>query len=345
MLDFTSDTLDDGPSSQATEPTPANDQALLDAYSNAVIGVTERVGPAVVRVETGPKLRTLHERGGLGSGIVISPDGLVLTNSHVVGSAKEIRLRDIEGVVTDARVLGVDPDTDLALLRASGARDLRYASLGNSKSLRRGQLVVAIGNPLGFESTVTAGVVSALGRSIRSVSGRTIEDVIQTDAALNPGNSGGPLVSSKAEVIGINTAIINGAQGICFAVASNTAQFVLSEIIRHGYVRRAYIGVSGQTAPIPRRHAVLAGVENKMGALLIDIEADGPAAQAGLLPGDVVVRLDSVDINGVDDLIRVLDRDRIDKTLAMDVLRRGGLRAIEIHPVERKPAARQQAAP
>src|SRR6185437_12603559 len=246
MLDFTSDTFDDGRSSQATEPTPANDHALLDAYSNAVIGVTERVGPAVVRVETGPKLRTLHERGGLGSGIVISPDGLVLTNSHVVGSAKEIRLRDIEGVVTDARVLGVDPDTDLALLRASGARDLRYASLGNSKSLRRGQLVIAIGNPLGFESTVTAGVVSALGRSIRSVSGRTIEDVIQTDAALNPGNSGGPLVSSKAEVIGINTAIINGAQGICFAVASNTAQFVLSEIIRHGYVRRAYVGVSGQ---------------------------------------------------------------------------------------------------
>ena len=340
MLDFTSDTFDDGPSSQTTEPTPANDQALLDAYSNAVIGVTERVGPAVVRVETGPKLRTLHERGGLGSGIVISPDGLVLTNSHVVGSAKEIRLRDIEGVVTDARVLGVDPDTDLALLRASGARDLRYASLGNSKSLRRGQLVVAIGNPLGFESTVTAGVVSALGRSIRSVSGRTIEDVIQTDAALNPGNSGGPLVSSKAEVIGINTAIINGAQGICFAVASNTAQFVLSEIIRHGYVRRAYIGVSGQTAPIPRRHAVLAGVENKMGALLAQIEAGGPAAKAGLLPGDVVIRLDGIEINGVDDLIRVLDRDRIGRTLSMLVLRTGRLRVVDILPIERKPAAR-----
>ncbi|MBV8926156.1 MAG: PDZ domain-containing protein, partial [Bradyrhizobium sp.] len=208
----------------------------------------------------------------------------------------------------------------------------------NSKRLKRGQLVVAIGNPLGFESTVTAGVVSALGRSFRSVSGRTIEDVIQTDAALNPGNSGGALVSSRAEVIGINTAIINGAQGICFAVASNTAQFVLSEIIRHGYVRRAYIGVSGQTAPVPRRHAVVAGVDNKMGALLMNIEPDGPAAQAGLLPGDVVVRLDGIDINGVDDLIRVLDRDRIGKTLSMDVLRLGRLRAIEIHPVERKPA-------
>ena len=338
MLDYTSDIVDDSSSSRTTEDAPLNDRALLDAYSNAVIDVTDRVGPAVVRVETGPKVRNARERGGLGSGIVISPDGLVLTNSHVVGTAREIRLRDTEGVVTDARVLGVDPDTDLALLRADGARDLRYASLGNSKTLRRGQLVVAIGNPLGFESTVTAGVVSALGRSIRSVSGRTIEDVIQTDAALNPGNSGGPLVSSNAEVIGINTAIINGAQGICFAVASNTAQFVLSEIIRHGYVRRAFIGVAGQTAPVPRRHAVLAGVDNKMGALLMQIEPDGPAAKAGLLPGDVVIKLDGVDINGVDDLIRVLDRDRIGRRLAMDVLRLGRLRAIDIDPIERKPA-------
>jgi S1-C subfamily serine protease len=341
MLDFTRDTVDNLSLQEKAQPAPADDQALLDAYSNAVIGITERVGPAVVRVETGSKAPQSQERGGLGSGIVISPDGLVLTNSHVVGVSKQIRLRDSEGVVTDARVLGVDPDTDLALLRADGARDLHYASLGDSKSLRRGQLVVAIGNPLGFESTVTAGVVSALGRSIRSVSGRTIEDVIQTDAALNPGNSGGPLVSSAAEVIGINTAIISGAQGICFAVASNTAQFVLSEIIRHGYVRRAHIGVSGQSAPIPRRHAVLAGVENKMGALLTQIEPDGPAAKAGILPGDVVIRLDGVDVNGVDDLIRVLDRDRIDRTLETDVLRMGRLRAINIHPIERKPTARQ----
>ncbi|HKS18131.1 MAG TPA: trypsin-like peptidase domain-containing protein [Bradyrhizobium sp.] len=340
MLDLTSDIADDGLSSRAAEHVPANEQALHDAYSNAVIGVTERVGPAVVRVEIGPKVKSTRERGGLGSGIVISPDGLVLTNSHVVGSSKEIRLRDVEGFVTDAHVLGTDPDTDLALLRADGARDLPYASLGNSKSLRRGQLVVAIGNPLGFESTVTAGVVSALGRSIRSASGRTIEDVIQTDAALNPGNSGGPLVSSAAEVIGINTAIINGAQGICFAVASNTAQFVLSEIIRHGYVRRAYIGVAGQTAPIPRRHAVVAGVDNSMGALLAQIEPDGPAARAGLLPGDVAIKLDGVDIHGVDDLIRALDRDRIGRTLEMEVLRMGRLRAIEIHPIERKPSAR-----
>jgi S1-C subfamily serine protease len=344
MLDFTRDTQDDftqDDTLKASEPVAADDAALLDAYSNAVIGVTERIGPAVVRVETGSKNPGSRERGGLGSGIVISPDGLVLTNSHVVGASKQIRLRDHEGIVTDARVLGVDPDTDLALLRADGARDLHYASLGNSKSLRRGQLVIAIGNPLGFESTVTAGVVSALGRSIRSANGRTIEDVIQTDAALNPGNSGGPLVSSSAEVIGINTAIISGAQGICFAVASNTAQFVLSEIIRHGYVRRAHIGVAGQSAPIPRRHAVLAGIDNKMGALLTQVEPDSPAGRAGLLPGDVVIKLDGVDINGVDDLIRVLDRDRIDRKLEMDVLRMGRLRGIDIHPIERKPAARQ----
>ncbi|WP_298243990.1 trypsin-like peptidase domain-containing protein [uncultured Bradyrhizobium sp.] len=338
MLDFTSDIVDDTPSSRTTTSAPADDRALLDAYSNAVIDVTDRVGPAVVRVETGPKVPNGRERGGLGSGIVISPDGLVLTNSHVVGTSREIRLRDVEGHVGEAQVLGVDPDTDLALLRANGVRHLPYAALGNSKTLRRGQLVIAIGNPLGFESTVTAGVVSALGRSIRSVSGRTIEDVIQTDAALNPGNSGGPLLSSNAEVIGINTAIINGAQGICFAVASNTAQFVLSEIIRHGYVRRAFIGVAGQTAPVPRRHAVLAGVENKMGALLMQIEPDGPAAKAGLLPGDVVIKLDGVEINGVDDLIRVLDRDRIGRRLAMDVLRLGRLRAIDIDPIERRPA-------
>src|ERR1700750_2066334 len=345
MLDFTRTPVDDLSSSTPSEPapgaTPPNDQALLDAYSNAVIGVIERIGPAVVRVETGPSLPQSRERGGLGSGLVISPDGLVLTHSHVGGASKQIRLRDNEGIVTDARVLGVDPDTDLALLRADGARDLRYASLGNSKNLRRGQLVVAIGNPLGFESTVTAGVVSALGRSIRSVNGRTIEDVIQTDAALNPGNSGGPLVSSSAEVIGINTAIINGAQGICFAVASNTAQFVLSEIIRHAHVGRAYIGVSAQTAPIPRRHAVVAGIDNTMGALLAQLEPDGPAARSGLLPGDVVTRLDGVDINGVDDLIRALDRDRIGRTLQMEVLRMGRARVIDIHPIERKAPARQ----
>ena len=344
MLDFTSDNAGDDPSSRAAEHTPADDQALLDAYSNAVIGVTERVGPAVVRVETGPKVKSARERGGLGSGIVISPDGFVLTNSHVVGSSKEIRLRDTEGFVTDAHVLGTDPDTDLALLRADGARDLRYASLGNSKTLRRGQLVVAIGNPLGFEFD------GHRGRGLRA---RPLDPFGQRadHRGCDPDRCGAQSRQFRraagvivAEVIGINTAIINGAQGICFAVASNTAQFVLSEIIRHGYVRRAYIGVAGQTAPIPRRHAVVAGIDNTMGALLAQIEPDGPAARAGLLPGDVVIRLDGVEINGVDDLIRALDRDRIGRTLEMEVLRLGRLRALDIHPIERKPSARQAAA-
>src|SRR5579871_6002600 len=339
MLDFTSDAASAAVSADERETAPEGDQLLLDAYSNAVIDVTDRVGPAVVRVETGPKVRNARERGGLGSGIVISPDGLVLTNSHVVGTSKEIRLRDIEGFVSDAHVLGVDPDTDLALLRADGARELRYAALGNSKRLRRGQLVVAIGNPLGFEFTVTAGVVSALGRSIRAVSGRTIEDVIQTDAALNPGNSGGTLVSSRGEVIGINTAVIMGAQNICFAVASNTAQFVLSEIIRHGYVRRAYIGVSAQTVPVPRRHAVAAGIDNRMGALLMGLEQDGPASRAGLLSGDIVVQLDGRTVAGVDDLIRLLDRDRINRAIEVEVLRLGRVRVFNVTPIERKAKA------
>ena len=201
------------------------DAALLDAYSHAVAHVADLVGPAVVRVDT---RRKSARSGGTGSGFVISPDGLIVTNAHVVNGANQIRLADADGRTTDAQLIGVDPDTDVALIRANAARDLPTARLGNSKAVRRGQLVVAIGNPLGFESTVTAGVVSALGRSIRATTGRMIEDVIQTDAALNPGNSGGPLVSSRGEVVGVNTAIIPHAQGICFAVASNTASFVVS---------------------------------------------------------------------------------------------------------------------
>ncbi|HEY0301703.1 MAG TPA: trypsin-like peptidase domain-containing protein, partial [Rhizomicrobium sp.] len=239
MLDFTSPSATEGADEAATPL--SSDTELLDAYSHAVTSVVDAVGPAVLRVET----RAAGGRsGGSGSGVTIAPDGLVLTNCHVVEGAREVRLLDTEGRVMDARILGVDADTDLALLRAGSARDLPHAALGDSKALRRGQLVVAIGNPLGFESTVTAGVISALGRSLRAQNGRLIEDVIQTDAALNPGNSGGPLVSSRGEVIGINTAVIRGAQGICFAVAANTAQFVLSELIQHGRVRRGYIGVS-----------------------------------------------------------------------------------------------------
>ena len=334
MLDFasTSDVADIG----GTEAAPSSDAELLDAYSNAVITVADEVGPAVVRVETrGAQGRS----GGVGSGVVIAPDGLVLTNSHVVQGAKEVRLADAEGRLMEARTLGEDPDTDLALLRAGSARDLAHASLGDSKQLRRGQLVVAIGNPLGFESTVTAGVISALGRSLRSRNGRLIEDVIQTDAALNPGNSGGPLVSSRGEVIGINTAVILGAQGICFAVASNTAQFVLSELIQHGRVRRGYIGVSGQTAAVPRRHARNANIDNAAGAMITALEPNGPAALAGLMTLDTIVRTDGQAVTGVDDLIRLLNAERIGKRVAIDVLRRGTLRTFEVTPLER-PAPR-----
>jgi S1-C subfamily serine protease len=334
MLDFAS--TSDAEAIGGAAATPASDTEILDAYSNAVTSVADNVGPAVVRVE----VKGANDRpGGVGSGVVIAPDGLVLTNCHVVERAKEVRLSDAEGRVMEARKLGEDPDTDLALLRAGAVRDLPHAALGDSKSLKRGQLVVAIGNPLGFESTVTAGVISALGRSLRARNGRLIEDVIQTDAALNPGNSGGPLVSSRGEVIGINTAVIMGAQGICFAVASNTAQFVLSELIQHGRVRRAYIGVSGQTAGVPRRHARAAEIDNASGAMITALEPKGPAAQAGLMSLDTIVRADGAPVTGVDDLIRLLNGERIGKRIAIDVLRRGSLKTFEVTPLER-PAVR-----
>jgi len=329
MLDFSSQNLE---AAEAVDAAAERDGELLDAYSDAVTAVVERVGPAVVRVERA----AANGRGGVGSGVVLSPDGLVLTNSHVVDGARELRLVDSEGRSMAARLIGEDPDTDLALLRADAARDLPAAALGDSKRLRRGQLAVAIGNPLGFESTVTAGVVSALGRSLRARTGRLIEDVIQTDAALNPGNSGGPLVNSRGEVVGINTAVIAGAQGICFAVASNTAQFVLSELIRHGRVRRAFIGVAAQTVAVPRRHARAAGIDNAFGAMITANEPDGPASAAGLMSYDIAVRLDGEPVTGVDDLIRLLNAERIGRTVAIDVLRRGQLRTFELQPGERK---------
>ena len=221
----------------------------------------------------------------------------------------------------------------------TAARRLASALLGDSKQLRRGQLVVAIGNPLGFEFTVTSGVVSALGRSLRASNGRLIDDVVQTDAALNPGNSGGPLVSTRGEVVGINTAVIAGAQGICFAVASNTAKFVLGELIRHGRVRRAYIGVSAQTVPVPRRYAQEFGLENKLGALVIGIEAHSPAAAAGLATQDIVVKLGRETVTGVDDLVRLLDGSRVDQTVDMTVLRFGKLVELTVQPIERRAAA------
>src|SRR6202158_6275641 len=288
----------DRPNSDLTRPPPVppEDQALLDAYSRAVIDVVDRVGPAGVRLDV--KAKADQRQGGTGSGVIVAPDGLVLTNSHVVRGAPSVSVATVDGRSLTARVVGDDPDTDLALVRVDASVTLPAAALGNSKRLKRGQLVVAIGNPLGFESTVTTGVVSALGRSLRAQSGRLIEDVIQTDAALNPGNSGGPLVSSRGEVVGINTAVILGAQGICFAVASNTASFVLGELVRHGRVRRAYIGISAQQSPIPRRLQLAAGLEQASAAMVGSLEKASPAASAGLMSGDLIGGVDGAPVTG-----------------------------------------------
>ncbi len=313
---------------------PADDQALLDAYSRAVIDVVDRVGPTVVRLDVragdGPR-----HRDGTGSGVIVAPDGLVLTNSHVVGGATRVNVTTVDGRSFSARVVGDDPDTDLALVRIDSADTLPAATLGDSKRLKRGQLVIAIGNPFGFESTVTTGVISALGRSLRAQSGRLIDDVIQTDAALNPGNSGGPLVSSHGEVVGINTAVIMGAQGICFAVASNTANFVLGELVRHGHVRRAYIGVSAQQTVIPRRLRHAAGVTQAGGVVAVGVEPGSPAELAGIMAGDIILALDGVAISGADDLIRVLGGDKIGRTVSLESLRRGERRRAAITPSQR----------
>jgi S1-C subfamily serine protease len=291
------------------------DEAPLDAYSRAVAAVADRIGPAVVRVAAKGRQR------GVGSGVVIAGDGLILTNSHVVGGSKRVRLAFAQDGEAEAQVLGDDTDTDLALLRTELPPGTPAATLGDSKLLRRGQLVVAIGNPLGFESTVTAGVVSALGRSLRAATGRLIDNIIQTDAALNPGSSGGPLVATNREVVGINTAMIVGAQGLCFAVASNTASFVVSEFVRHGRVRRAQIGIAAQTVALPRRVALALGAGT--GAVRITgIEFGGPAASAGLQVGDLLLSLDGVAVLGTDDLVRLLDAERIGRKMVVSFLRK-----------------------
>ncbi|HTZ03853.1 MAG TPA: trypsin-like peptidase domain-containing protein [Xanthobacteraceae bacterium] len=314
----------------------AEDQALLDAYSRAVIDVVEQVGPAVVRLSI-PSSDTAR-RGGTGSGVIVAPDGLILTNSHVAGSASRIEVTTADGQDLHARLVGDDPDTDLALIRVDESVTLPAAPLGDSKRLKRGQLVIAIGNPLGFESTVTTGVVSALGRSLRSRNGRLIDDVIQTDAALNPGNSGGPLVSSRGEVVGINTAVIMGAQGICFAVAANTASFVLGELVRHGRVRRAYIGVAAQQTAIPRLRRRAAGLAQDSAVMVGTVEPDSPAARAGLKAGDIIVGLDGGPIAAADDLVRTLTGDKIGRQVTLDVLRGTERLAFSMLPQERKKA-------
>jgi S1-C subfamily serine protease len=307
---------------------------LLDAYSRTVVDVVEAIGAAVVRVAVAPDA-SHRRRGGSGSGVIIAPDGLVLTNSHVVQGAASAQLTLADARTVEARTLGDDPDTDLALLRIIDSGTFPAAPLGDSKALRRGQLVVAIGNPLGFESTVTTGVVSALGRTLRGQSGRLIDDVIQTDAALNPGNSGGPLVSSRGEVVGINTAVIVGAQGICFAVASNTAAFVVSQIIRYGRVRRAFIGISGQTVPLPRRLALAVGLDQARAVAIAGVEADSPAARAGLQTGMLIVSLAGEKVRGADDIVRLLSGDRIGVPTPVAVIAAGELRMVTVIPAER----------
>jgi S1-C subfamily serine protease len=326
----------------AQEAIPEDDQALLDSYSQAVIDVVDRVGPAVVRlaVRNGDPARPGQSRGGSGSGVIVAPDGLILTNSHVAGAASRIEVTTADGQDLHARLVGDDPDTDLALIRVDEPATLPSARLGNSKRLKRGQLVIAIGNPLGFESTVTTGVVSALGRSLRSRNGRLIDDVIQTDAALNPGNSGGPLVSSGGEVVGINTAVIMGAQGICFAVAANTASFVLGELVRHGRVRRAFIGIAAQQTAIPPLRRRAAGLAQDRAVMIGTVEPDSAAERAGLRPGDIIVALDGVTIAGADDLVRALTGDKIGRSVAFDVLRGTERLTVAAVPRERREARR-----
>jgi S1-C subfamily serine protease len=307
-----------------------------------VIDVVDRVGPAVVglavRANGGGKDAA---RGGSGSGVVVAPDGLILTNSHVASAAgvgARIAVTTADGQDLTARLVGDDPDTDLALIRVEQAVTLPAAPLGDSKKLKRGQLVIAIGNPLGFESTVTTGVVSALGRSLRSQTGRLIDDLIQTDAALNPGNSGGPLVSSHGEVVGINTAVIMGAQGICFAVAANTASFVLGELVRHGRVRRAFIGISAQQTALPARLRHAASLEQQSAVMVATVEAGSAGDRAGLKAGDIVLALDGVTITGADDLVRALTGEKIGKSVALDMLRGTERVTVSLVPQERKRA-------
>jgi S1-C subfamily serine protease len=313
----------------------ARERAALDAYSRLLVEVAEAISPCVVRLDI---LDASGRKRGSGSGTVVSPDGLVLTNSHVIHGGKRARAATTDGRSLSARVLGDDPDTDLALLRIDENTPLAHARLGDSSRLRPGQLAIAVGNPLGFDATVTAGVVSALGRSLRARTGRQIDDVIQTDAALNPGNSGGPLVSSAGEVVGVNTAIIQGAQGICFAVSSNTAEFVLSEIIRHGRVRRGYVGLAAATAPVPRRVALRLGVEQASGASITGVEPGSPAAEAGLSKGDMVLKVDGKPVRGADDLLRALGADVIGRAIAFDILRGAEARRVWVGPRERRAA-------
>jgi S1-C subfamily serine protease len=311
-----------------------DDDALLDAYSRTVASVAERVGPAVCALSA--------PRRGSGSGVVLSPDGLIVTNQHVVSDARSARIRLAGGREGEARVLGSDIDTDLALLRTD-LGGLVAVGVGDSARLRQGQVAVAIGAPLGFEATVTAGVVSALGRTLPSRSGRPIEDVIQTDAALNPGSSGGALASSAGDLIGVNTAVICGAQGICFAIGANTVSFVVGQILRFGTVRRGWLGVAAATVTLPRRVADAAGSTQATAVIVQSVESDGPAACAGLRSGDILLSLDGAAITGPDALLRRLASDAIGRPMPARLIRSGRFLDLELRPAER-PAPRSRAA-
>jgi S1-C subfamily serine protease len=321
-------------SSQATAaPQSADDAPLLDAYSNAVIGAARAAAPCVVHLEAQTQSRQGPRRGS-GSGFFFTPDGLLLTNSHVVHNAKDIRVATQDGDRYSADIVGDDPDSDLAVLRVS-VGVVAHASFGPSAALQIGQLAIAIGNPLGFEYTVTAGVISALGRSLRSGTGRLIENVIQTDAALNPGNSGGPLVNSQGAVIGVNTAIIAGAQGICFATASDTAQWVLAQILKHGRVLRAWLGMAGSNTQVNRRLALHHALDNESGVRVQSVERGSPAAAAGLESGDLIVAYDNELVSSIDRLQQILDSTRIGRSCELVCLRRGQKLALTAVAIER----------
>jgi S1-C subfamily serine protease len=323
----------------STESISPTDDALLDAYSAAVTAAAERVSPSVVNVEVRQSRETRHrsrhpaELRGSGSGFIFTPDGFILTNSHVVHRASRLGVSLSDGRSYEAQLIGEDPDTDLAVIRINGD-SLAPAALGDSKSIRVGQLAVAIGNPYGFQCTVTAGVVSALGRSLRSQSGRLIDDVIQTDAALNPGNSGGPLVTARGEVIGVNTAVILPAQGLCFAIAINTAKHVAGLLIRNGKIRRGHIGVAGQNVSLPRRHVLLHTLTAASGVLVISVEPNGPAQRAGLREGDVIVGYAGRPVASIDELHRLLTEEQVGARVELTFLRNGGKLALEVVPEE-----------
>lgn len=338
--EFIADQTDDDPlpssPQQRTPETSPDNNALFDAYSRAVVRAVEKVAPSVVKIDVTkalPTSRGMREGGGSGSGFIISQDGLVLTNSHVVHGAASIQVVLSDGRRPDATLVGEDPESDLAVLRVY-APNLEPLHFADSSKLRVGQLAIAIGNPYGFEATVTAGVISAIGRSLRSQTGRLMEDIIQTDAALNPGNSGGPLVNSQGEVIGVNTAVILPAQGICFAIASNTAQLITGWLVKEGRVRRSYVGIAGQTAPIHARLRRYYKLAQDRGVLVAGVEPGSPARLAGLREGDLIVAFKDQPITGIDELLRRLVGSEIGIRSTLTVLRQTEKLEIHITPQE-----------